>query len=124
MTEDEFEPSSGEPAAHHDPETQPIALPSVTPPPPVAPASGPPTSTYALGALAGNPRLGPPPGPGYPAPPIGTGFPWPPPATPAAMAPETAQSRRGRSLKFWIRKTISLTGSSAATSRVSSWKRP
>jgi S1-C subfamily serine protease len=90
MSEEVFEPSSSDTAPPSDSDTQPIAL----PPPidPMAPrADEPPTASYALGALAGNPHLDPtppaagsqlPPPPQSPYPPSGAWAP-PPPSAPA-----------------------------------------
>jgi len=97
MTDENFEQANTEqtPSPPHD--TPPIPLPAVTPPPygtgmtPVTPPQG---SSYALGALSGNPRLAPPAGPSYPPPPTQGGYAgWPPPP---ASEPQPIKSHRGR----------------------------
>jgi S1-C subfamily serine protease len=103
MTEEEFEASAHEQASLPDSDTQPIALPSVTPPPGTPPLASPPpldaaetappTASYALGALSGNPHLGPPPGSSYQGPPPNYGYVWPPPPPSAAPA-EPVRSHR------------------------------
>jgi S1-C subfamily serine protease len=106
MTEEEFEASTHEQAPLPNSDTQPIALPSVTPPPvtpsPVSPPAldaaetAPPTASYALGALSGNPHLGPPPGSSYQGPPPNYGYVWPPPPPSAAPAAPVRNHRTAK----------------------------
>ena len=65
--------------------------PPPAPPVPPPPAQGPPYSSYALGALAGNPNLGAPAGGGYGGPPSPPYAAWTPSAEPPA---QPSQGRR------------------------------
>ena len=71
------------------------APPPPAPPVPPPPAQGPPYSSYALGALAGNPNLGAPAGGGYGGPPSPPYVAWTPSAEPPAQPSQGGRKHIG-----------------------------
>ena len=112
MTDEEFEQSKDElrPGVEHDAPTVPVpGAPSAAIPMPPVPTptggaptgtpSGEPASSYALGALAGNPRLGESPDPVYGGPPTSPGLPfWPAPPGPITGATPPSGTHRFRNV--------------------------
>ena len=82
------------------PQTPQTPTPVVTPPtgpPPIPPGGLPYGSSYALGALAGNPHLGTPSGPAQSGPPTNPGpYGWAPPPPPPPHPGQRSEGRRGR----------------------------